>query len=259
MVYFRWILLALLLLPVWLLVTAPATLVAKAAAGGGLQLSGLHGSLWTGSAESARLQLAPVRGRALVFDLGELDWRLEPLSLLTLNACARVSASLSSQQFQARVCSGPGGDTQLSDLRLNVPASFIRLMAPIEANGKLMLALDKLSLSGNQLTDLSGSGRIENLSVLMGRDWQSFGNLNLSMGVAGDKSPRFTADVISDDKAIQWFASAPDVTLTQAGPAMLLSTQLQLSESYRLQWESMLGMAGFEARDGGFVMDVKLP
>lgn len=259
MVYFRWILLALLLLPAWLLVTAPATLVAQAAAAGGLQLSGLHGSLWTGSAESARLQLAPVRGRALVFDLGELDWRLEPMSLLGLNACVRISASLSSQQFQGRVCAGLGGETRISDLRLNVPANFVRLMAPIEANGKLMLALDELSLSGNRITGLSGSGRIENLSVLMGRDWQSFGNLNLAVGVAGDKTPLFTADVISDDKAIQWFASAPEITLTHAGPDMLLSTQLQLSESYRLQWENLLGMAGFEARDGGFVMDVKLP
>lgn len=259
MAYIRWILLAAVLLPIWLLVTAPATLVAKAASAGGLQLSGLNGSLWAGSAESARLQLAPVKGRALVFDLGELDWQLEPMSLLGLNACGRVSASLSSQQFQARLCTGPGGTTRVSDLRLNAPASYLRLVAPIDANGQLMLAVDELSLAGNRLQSLSGGGRVEGLSLLMGRDWQSFGNLNLNLGVAGDKSPVYTADLISDDNSIQWFASAPEVVFTNAGPAMLLSTQLQLSESYRLQWGNMLGMAGFEERDGGYVMDVKLP
>lgn len=257
--YFRWILLALIILPAWLLATAPASLVAQVAAASGLQLSGVEGSLWQGSANSARLQLAASKGRPQVFDLGEVHWTLEPMRLLALQVCARVGADLRSQQFKARICTGPGGELAISDLRANLPASYVGLMAPLQANGQMMLALDELALQGDQLTRLSGSGQLQNFSLLMGRDWQSFGNLSLNLGVAGDKTPLFTADIISEDKAIQWFASAPSVTLTPVGPDMLVTNQLQLSESYRQSWSNMLSIVGFEERDGGYFMEIKLP
>lgn len=255
--YWRWSLAGVCVLLGWLLWLAPASLLASAAAGGGLQLQGLSGSFWAGSAESARLQLAPHQGRQLVFDLGELDWQLEPASLLSLQACAQVQALLKAQQFKGRVCHSLAGTTALSDLRLQMPASFLRLMAPIEAAGQVMLALDEVTLSGNRIDTISGSGRIEQLALQVERDWLHLGNLDLLL--AGPVGGPYTASLISDDQAIQWQAQSDQLTFGLAGLETRLSSRLRLSESYRLQWGNGLALLGFEARGDEYLMELQLP
>lgn len=251
----RWILLGLLLLPLWLVIKAPAELVARLAAGAGLQLTGVSGSAWNGQAKSARLQLPAVNGRPLVFDLGQLHWQFEPLSLLTFKACARLESQLLAQQLRARLCQSPAG-SRITEARLNLPASYLGLLGPVQAAGQVMLAIDQLSLDGNQVTDLQGAGRLENFSLLLGRDWQSFGNLNLSLA---REPAQFALALESDDRAIQWHATAPDIRLGLAGPELFLSSRLSLSESYRLQWQEALSLLGFEADGDGFRFDLKLP
>lgn len=251
----RWVVLGLLLLPLWLVIKAPAALVANLAAQGGLQLTGVTGSAWSGQAKSARLQLPPAAGKALVFDLGTVHWQLEPLSLLTLKACARLESQLLAQQLRARLCQSPTG-LQLSEARLNVPASYLGLLGQVQASGQVMLAIDRLRLTGNRVTELQGAGRLENFSLLLGRDWQSLGSLNLSLGQQADQ---FSLALESDDRAIGWTATAPDIKLGLAGPELYLSSRLTLSESYRLQWQEALTLLGFEAAEGGFLFELKLP
>lgn len=254
--YWRWSLAGLGLLLAWIFWMAPASLMGNAAAAGGLQLQGLSGSFWAGSAESARLQLAPHRGRQLVFDLGEFEWQLQPAALFGLRACAQIQSVLHSQQFRGRLCQGLGG-TEVTDLRVTLPASYLRLMAPIEANGQLLLAVDHLRLEGNRIHAIQGTGRIEQLGVSMQEQWLHFGNMDLTM--TGAQGGPFTASLISEDQAIQWQAQSAALVLGLAGLEAEVSTRLRLSESYRLQWGNGLSLLGFEASNDEYLMEVQLP
>lgn len=255
----RWLPLGIGLCLIWIVVLAPASVLANLASHHGLQLQGVTGSLWSGRAESARLQLAPAKGQALVFDLGALSWRLQPWALLTLSACVELESQLNAQQFKGLACRALGGKVHLSDVRINLPASFLRLMAPVEARGQVMLALDELSLSGSEIVALSGSGRIEKLALMVDREWQSFGNLNLQLATAVEPEAGFRFSLDSDDQAIQCRAQAPKISLGLAGLDMLLSAELRLSESYRLAWGNGLALLGFDDRDGAYAIEVRLP
>ncbi|MDN3638058.1 type II secretion system protein N [Simiduia curdlanivorans] len=255
----RWIVLGVVLLFVWVLLLAPPTLVANLAANAGLQLQGVSGSLWAGTAKSARLQLGKVRGNNLIFDIGEFSWRLEPFSLLALKACAEVETQLTVQQVKGRVCASAAGNVRAENLRINFPASFIELMAPLEASGRVMLALDDFQLSGAQVEQMTGAGRIENLNVLIGKDWQNFGHLNLQVSAAAAPNSGFDFSLVSDDSALQWQANAPEVRLGNQGFEMHLRSSLKLSESYQLQWGEGLAMMGFEEKDGAYLIETRLP
>ena len=255
----RWICLGFALLLAWLLFLAPPTLVANAAAMAGLQLQGVSGSLWQGSAKSARLSLRKVRGQNLVFDIGELSWQLQPLSLFILNACADLETQLNTQQFKGHVCASAGGRFDVSDVRVNFPASFVGLAAPIDATGRVMLAIDDMQLSGNQVKQLMGSGRVENLNLLIGKDWQNFGSLNLQISPASAPATGFDFSLASDDNALQWQANAPEVRLGHQGLEMYLTSQLTLSESYQLQWREGLALMGFQQKDGVYHIETRLP
>lgn len=241
----------------WLLWLAPASLMASLAAGGGLQLQGVSGSFWSGSAESARLQLAPYKGRQLVFDLGEFDWQLQPAALLTLRACAQVQASLKAQQLKGQACQSLAGTTRVTDVRMQLPASFLRLMVPVEAAGQLQLAIDELQLSGQQVASVTGSGRLAQFALQLDKDWQNFGSVDLQLqGSAG--SP-FLATLTSEDQAIAWRAETDQLTLGRAGLEAMIQSELRLSESYRLQWGNALALLGFEERDGAYYLETRLP
>jgi general secretion pathway protein N len=257
MKYGRWIIAGLGLVTVWLLWLAPASLMANMGALGGLQLQGASGSFWSGSAESARLQLAPYKGRQLVFDLGELHWQLQPVSLLALKLCATVESTLQAQEIKGRVCQSLTGSTRVTDLRLQIPASFVGLMAPIQASGQLQLAIDELSLYGQRIEAVSGSGRLSQLAVQLEKDWQNFGNVDVTL--AGVEGGPFTAELISEDKAVQWRAQSDALALGLNGLEAHLTSTLTLSESYRLQWGNGLALLGFEERDGHYLLETKLP
>ncbi|UTA47876.1 type II secretion system protein N [Simiduia sp. 21SJ11W-1] len=255
--YWRWSLAGLCLLLAWIISMAPASLMANAAAAGGLQLQGVTGSFWAGSAESARLQLAPYRGRQLVFDLGELDWSLKPSALLGMRACAQLQSSLNAQQITGRVCQGLTGGTEFNDIRVNLPANFLSLVAPVDATGQLMLAIDELQLVGNRIEAVQGSGRINQLAVEMDGRWLQFGNMDLQLEGAGGGP--FSASVISEDQAIQWRAQSGALNLGRAGLEANLTTRLKLSDSYRAQWGTGLSVLGFERQNDEFLMELKLP
>ena len=77
-----------------------------------VQLSGLEGSIWSGSA--AEMSAAGLY-------LRDLKWRLRPSRLLTGKLAASVEASPSSGFVAADVAIGPGGSIALSDVNGSLP------------------------------------------------------------------------------------------------------------------------------------------
>ena len=70
-----------------LIVTAPARLVSLLAPDEGLILQGFSGTLWRGSASRALVQVGPG-----YFQLGSVDWTLNPLSLLLFRPGLEMSS-----------------------------------------------------------------------------------------------------------------------------------------------------------------------
>jgi len=85
-----------------------------------VQLSGLEGSIWSGSA--AEMSAAGLY-------LRDLKWRLRPLRLLTGKLAASVEASPSSGFVQADIAVGPGGSIALSDVNGSLPLSDFASLA----------------------------------------------------------------------------------------------------------------------------------
>jgi general secretion pathway protein N len=109
-----------------------------------LQLSGLSGTVWHGKAE--RLS---VRGTSL----GELEWRLHPMDLLSL----RLKADLEIQgpdgqgraQWSRQVS---GGDSELTQVVADLPAVWLQLVLQepfFQLLGHLDIQLERLHLNEN--------------------------------------------------------------------------------------------------------------
>ena len=79
-----------------------------------VQLSGLEGSIWSGSA--VEMSVAGLY-------LRDLKWRLRPSRLLTGKLAASIEASPSSGFVAADVAVGPGGSIALSDVNGSLPLS----------------------------------------------------------------------------------------------------------------------------------------
>lgn len=96
-----------------------------------VQLSGLEGTIWSGSA-------AEMSAGGLY--LRDLQWRLKPLRLFTGKLAAQVAASPSSGFLEADVAAGLGGAIALSNVNASLPlrdfASLVR-MAGLSGNASL--------------------------------------------------------------------------------------------------------------------------
>ena len=77
-----------------------------------VQLSGLDGTVWSGSA--AEISVAGLY-------LRDLKWRLQPMRLVTGKLAAHIEASPSSGFLEADIAAGLGGNIMLSDVNGSLP------------------------------------------------------------------------------------------------------------------------------------------
>ena len=106
-----------------------------------LQLSGLDGTIWSGSA-------AEVSAAGLY--LRDLRWRLQPLRLVTGKLGARIEASPSSGFLEADIAAGLGGDITLSNVNGSLPlrdfATIVR-MPGLAGNASVQFDVLRFSLT----------------------------------------------------------------------------------------------------------------
>lgn len=102
------------------------------------QLSGLEGTIWSGSAAEAT---------AAGLYLRDLKWRLRPLRLVTGKVAAHVEASPSSGFLEADIAAGLGGDITLSNVNGSLPLrDFAAILRMPGLAGNASLQLDELRL-----------------------------------------------------------------------------------------------------------------
>jgi hypothetical protein len=155
----------LLALLVALLLTAPARLVPLLLDGQPLQLSGLSGSAWRGTA--ARAVLLTTAGP---LHLGRVEWRLEPLSLVALAPRVAVQSQWGQQRLAARV-QRRGDGLALRDIELRIDARLARELAPVDLRGRLEADLARLEFDRQRVVFAEGR------AVWRDAAWQSPGGL----------------------------------------------------------------------------------
>jgi len=144
----------------------------------GLSLSGVSGSLWSGRAASAQTFIFGQK-----VDLGALQWRLKPWSLLTLNVCADLQSELAN----GGVCHGISGNTTVRKALLDqLP---VRLFNPpgiqLGGTGNATLQHAVIARDGS-LKELQGSVSWQQAGINVGTGWFNLGS--------------FAADVTGNDE-----------------------------------------------------------
>ncbi len=137
----------------------------------GLMLKGVAGTFWQGRAGSARYVW-----QGNVYALGELRWNIEPLSLFSLNPCAKVSTSLGKQQTSGKVCVDWQGTIDISDANISGPAALAELWLPIQVAGSLSAQVVELQLQENQLSSLQANVSWQDARFHNSHDWLALGS-----------------------------------------------------------------------------------
>ena len=160
-----------------------------------LKVAGVVGTAWKGRAGVVQYEHID---RAIA--LGELSWRLKPLSLLMLTPCVDLELSNSVQRFDGQACHGLlSKSTTLSDASFNGQLAELNGLTPIERmRGSLSVDLNKLKLESGKVTDLSGNLASQGFGFHDGRQWIQLGDFG---GRLSSQNGDLTAN-ISDINAV---------------------------------------------------------
>jgi predicted heme/steroid binding protein len=135
-----------------IIIRTPATLVTVSLAkiAPQLQLAVIEGTAWSGKAGSAYLNY---QGKTV--DLGALNWRFRPLSLLLFKVCV----DLESTAFNGNLCRTAGGINQLANAQFEVPINLIGNLIPeAKLGGSSSLSIVKGAINDNgQVSKLAGN------------------------------------------------------------------------------------------------------
>lgn len=162
-----------LVLLVVLTVTFPARVAYRWLAPPDLQLSGISGSIWNGTA---------AEGLAGGAYLRDISWRMKPAALLTGKLAFETSASPASGSMNTDVAVGLDGDLSLTNLSGSVPLDLVHnAFQQAGISGDLALQFEELVLANGVPVAANGSVTVANFFA---RD--------LSAGAIGDYRAEFT-------------------------------------------------------------------
>ena len=138
-----------------LVVTFPARVAYQWFAPGGLALSGISGSIWSGAA---------AQGSAGGLFLSDVSWRFRPLSLLGLKLGYTVAAKLPSGFLESDVAVGIGGSVHFSELVAAMPLATFAAVFPMNGiEGGLRIEFGGLVLTDGFPSHADGTVGISGL------------------------------------------------------------------------------------------------
>lgn len=122
-----------------------------------VRLSGISGTVWSGSA---------AEGSFDGFYAGNLGWRFRPAALLTAKLGYAVAADPSGGLLEGNVAISPGGAVHLGKLRAGLPlAALGDAAAAAGAEGVLDLAFDSLVLHDGWPVRAAGTAEVRGLVI----------------------------------------------------------------------------------------------
>ena len=142
-----------LLLLVSLSMSAPARLLALLLPDQQVHMAGFTGTIWRGTASRCL-----VRAGGGYLHLGAIQWRLSPLSLVTLSPRLTVSSEWGRQRVAGDVVLRGEGDFDLHDFEATLEADLVRQFAPVSLAGTLNALFAELVVRDG--LPLTGRGRL---------------------------------------------------------------------------------------------------
>ena len=156
---FRYVIIGLVTFVVGLVVLFPARLAYQWFAPPGVEIAGIDGSIWRGSADAAQT------GGLYVQDL---NWRMQPLKILTGRIGFGIEANPPSGFLQANVALGAGGATDVSDLTASLSLDSLQQFVRMPGlAGTMNIRFDRLSLRDGLPVSANGTVEIANLRAPM--------------------------------------------------------------------------------------------
>lgn len=168
---------------VFVLVSAPVAVVwpRLAASQPALELAGLSGTVFDGTASAVSLQ-----GRPLA---RPLHWRFRPLSLLTAKLGFHVDGALDGLNFDGRVAKSLGGDIAVDGMQASGGLkSLLNLSGDtfLPVDGEVAIDLDTLRLAGNFPKRLNGEIRIGNVRWTLTKEAQALGDFTILLSTEAE-------------------------------------------------------------------------
>jgi general secretion pathway protein N len=137
---------------------------------GNMAMTGVSGTLWSGSAS-----LASIKIKEVDYSLGQFTWKLTWMSLLTLKPCANIVTDMDNQDFKGLVCVGAKGALKLENATAKFPSALIQPQLPLPVDGQFSLNIEKLAIANNQITGIKGKLTWSEAKVFNGTSWMSLG------------------------------------------------------------------------------------
>lgn len=167
-----WISLALVLWLVFAIRSTPAIWGAYAMTRDGqLALSGVSGTIWSGSAS-----LASFKVDGIDYSLGQFHWKLHPWSLLTLKPCADIVTEMERQRIEGEVCAGLSGSLQVRNTSVSAPATLLQATLPLAVDGQLSVRIEEMEVQGDFLRKLRGNLSWTAARIHNGNNWMGLGS-----------------------------------------------------------------------------------
>lgn len=136
-----------------------------------LWLSSAEGTIWKGKAKSAQLDINRV-----VMPLGNVEWRLKPLSLLTFRPCVVFSATLPKQSISGEVCKTSTGGT-ISNANIDAPLSVFKDVINVDATGLVSLQVISADITQElAINELDARLSWQNARINIGDTWLTLGD-----------------------------------------------------------------------------------
>lgn len=252
-----WLLIALLLTVFLVLRTAPASWVIYAIqqAAPGFKVSGVSGALWQGKAEYSEWA---DQGRTL--PLGEINWKLQALSLLTLNPCVGFSSKALQQSITGTACYALfGGSVQLSQLDASLPIANISPYFSVDLEGLVDLHLDELIWTAEQqLGETKGQLLWQRASLYNGSQWIALGDIQAQLtdnGSGGLEAQWNSVETDGKPTPVKFDIKTEIANLTQQPPSIRVNGTIKPASS-RSGLEAMLQFVGEQTNDGGYRVDI---
>jgi general secretion pathway protein N len=142
-----------LLFFVVLIATAPARLLNLVVPGEQVMLRGLSGTVWNGSASGVLIRLP--QG---YFQLGTVQWSLQPFSLLTLSPHLTLGSQWGRQTLAGELILLGQQDIDVFNLEAQLAASILSRFAPVAVDGFFSLQSELLQVRDGM--PFSGEGRL---------------------------------------------------------------------------------------------------
>ena len=153
------ILVAVLVLAIALVAMFPARVAYRMASSPLIAMSGIHGTIWNGSAREFSTNGVYMR---------DLTWRIRPLQLLTGKAVYDIAGSPAFGFFESEIGVSISGKLMLRDLTASVPlAMFERASNIAGLRGSASLQFDRLELVDGRAAALDGTIEVASLRVPM--------------------------------------------------------------------------------------------